>query len=156
MLELKHFHDRAKVKKEKLTEEFKKRKTDVKKENLKNTTALIHNFEKRMKASLVSLKKINQIKQEYDKESKQLEKKIKTLEPKIERAVAGLQTDLFAFFDRAGKEEGNPQIRINKKIFAGTIVKGVYSSLKIEEDKKNITVFERQDSKNNFHMVPQA
>jgi len=108
-----------------------------------------------MKSSLTLLKKLNKTKKEYDKESKKFERKIKSLEPKIIREVSELQIDLFAFFEWAGKEENNPQIKIHKKIFAGTILKGVFSYLKIEKDKKNINIFEKQDSKNNFHMLQQ-
>ncbi len=155
MVELKIFHDRAKIKKQTLTLEFKNKKDSVKKEKLKNIAALINNFEKRVKSSVASLKKLNKIKKDYEKETKRIEKKINRLEPKVNREIAGYKIDLFAFFEWERKQENNPQIKIHQKVFAGTILKGVFSFLKIKEDTKNIYVIEKQDTENNFHLVPQ-
>jgi uncharacterized protein len=155
MIELKIFHDRAKNKKQKLAMEFKKRQQSITKAKLKNIAVLINNFENRMSSSLSSLKKLNQTKKQYDRESKKIDKKIERLEPKITKKILDLQKDLFVFFEWARKQSNNPQIKINKKVFAGTIMKGVFSSLKIENDIHNIKVIEKQDSNNNFYMAQQ-
>ena len=155
MIELKIFHDRARNKKEKLTNEFKKKKDSYKKEKLKNIVVLINNFEKRMTSSVSSLKGLNKTKKKYEKEKELLEKKINGLEPKIKRQISEFQTDLFAFFEWARKQENIPQIKINKKAFPGTILKGIYSSLEIEKDLNHFSVFEKQNSKTNFQMKVQ-
>jgi hypothetical protein len=135
--------------------EFKKRQQSITKAKLKNIAVLINNFENRMSSSLSSLKKLNQTKKQYDRESKKIDKKIERLEPKITKKILDLQKDLFVFFEWARKQSNNPQIKINKKVFAGTIMKGVFSSLKIENDIHNIKVIEKQDSNNNFYMAQQ-
>ncbi len=156
MVDLKIFYDRAKIKKQKLSLEFKKKKQSIKKANISNISniaALIKNLDNRMSSALASLKKLNRIKQNCDKENKKLEKKIKQIEPSINRKIFDLQTDLFAFFEWARKQENNPQIKINGKVFAGTILKGVFSFLKVKKDKNNINVIEKQNSKNQFCFI---
>lgn len=155
MVEWKIFHDRAKIKKEKLTIKFQNKKDSVKQEKLKNIAVLINDFEKRMRSSLISLKKLSKIKKDYDRKSEQLGKKIKTLEPAINRKISELQIDLFAFFEWARKQENNPHIKINKKISAGTVMGGVFSSLQLKKDKNSINIIEKQDSENSFQMVQQ-
>lgn len=155
MIELKIFYDRAKEKKEMLGLEFQKKKEGLKKEKRKNISVLITNFEKRMMASLSSLKTLNKTKKKLEKEKILLEKKIKTLEPKIEKKVLDLQTDLFAFFEWTRKQENIPQIKINKTVFPGTLLKGIFSSLEIEKELSNFIAIENQDSQKKFHMVIQ-
>jgi len=153
MIELKIFHDRAKNKKKKLSCEFKKKKDSFKKEKLKNIVRLINNFEKRMDASISSLKELNALKKKYEKEKALIEKKIKLLEPKIKRKISELQIDLFAFFEWTRKQKNVSQIKINKKAFPGTILKGVFSSTEIEKPFSNFSVFESQDSKTGYKMI---
>ena len=155
MIELKIFHDRAKNKKQKLANEFKKKKDSFKKKKLKNIVQLINNFEERMVYSVSSLKKLNKTKKKYEKEKTILEKKIKSLEPKIKREISQLQIDLFSFFEWTRKQENIPKIKINKKAFPGTILKGVFSSLEIKKDLNHFSVFEKQHLKTEFKMVVQ-
>ncbi len=153
MIELKIFHDRAKNKKLKLSNEFKKKKDAANKKELKNIVTLVQAFEKRMGDALVSLKELNVIKKKCDKESALLEQKIKRLSPGIEKKISELQIDLLAFFEWARKEENFPSIKIRKQAFSGTLFKGVYSELAIENELKNFSVTERQDSTENFKLL---
>ncbi|MBU1341123.1 MAG: FapA family protein [Proteobacteria bacterium] len=155
MIELKTFHDQAKNKKQKLADEFKKKKDSYKKEKLSNLVKLINTFEKRMASSILLLKELNETKKKYEKQKTNFEMKIQKLEPKIKREILELQIDLFAFFEWARKQENISQIKINKKVFPGTVFKGIFSSLKIEKDQNNFSVFEKQFSKRNFQMVIQ-
>ena len=155
MIELKIFHDRAKNKKQKLSSEFKTEKDSLKKGKLKNLVKLINTFEKRMKTSVSSLKELNERKKKYEKEKIFFGKKIKVLEPKIKREIAELQVDLFAFFEWTKKQDNIPQIKINKKAFPGTILRGIFSSLEIENALNNFFVFEKHLSKNDFQMKVQ-
>ena len=155
MIELKIFHDRAKNKKRKLSNEFKKRKESFRKEKLKNIVKLIGNLERRMESSLSSLKQLNEFKKKYEKEKIILEKKIKRLEPKIKREISELQINLFAFFEWTRKQENSSQIKIHGNVFPGTILKGIFSSLKIEKNLNKLSVFEKQSSKNESEIVIQ-
>jgi hypothetical protein len=155
MIELKIFHDRAKNKKRKLSNEFKKKTDSFKKEKLKNVVKLIGNLEKRIESSLSSLKKLNEFKKKYEKEKFVLEKKIKRLEPRIKREISELQINLFSFFEWTRKQENISQIKIHGKVFPGTLLKGVFSSLTIEKILNNLSVFEKQRSKMKFEMVNQ-
>jgi len=146
MVELKIFHDRAKIKKLKLSNEFKKKKDSVTKEELKNIVILVQAFEKRMEDAISSLKELNETKKNFDKESDLFQKKIKKLEPGIEKKVSELNIDMLAIFEWARKQESHSCIKIKKQAFAGTIFKGVYSSLAIETELTNFSVVERQNS----------
>ncbi|MCD4722988.1 MAG: FapA family protein [Desulfobacula sp.] len=155
MIELKIFHDRAKDKKKKLSNEFKKRTESFKKEKLKNIVKLIGNLETRMESSLASLKELNELKKKYEKENVVLEKRIKRLEPKIKRKILELQMNLFAFFEWTRKQENISQIKIHGKVFQRTLLKGIFSSLKIETNLNKLSVFEKQKSKTEYKMVVQ-
>jgi hypothetical protein len=155
MIELKIFHDRAKKKKEKLANEFKKKRDSLKKEKLKNIVKLITTFEKRVTSSISSLKELNKIKKKHEKKRVVLENKIKKLEPKIKREISELQIDLLAFFEWARKQENIPQIKIKNKAFPGTLLKGIFSSLKIEKNLNNFSVYEKQSKNSEFKMVIQ-
>ncbi len=152
MVELKIFHDRAKKKKETLSIEFKKKKNSYSKEKLKNIATLLNNFKNRMAASLSSLKELNKLKKDYENKKESIEKKIKKLEPKIENEISDLKIDLFAFLEWARKKESKSQIKISGTVFSGTTLKGIFSSLKFNENQKNISVFEKEVSKNNFEL----
>ena len=155
MIELKIFHDRAKTKKEKLSEEFKKTRDTLSKEKLNNIAKLIHTYERRKTASLSSLKKFNEIKKKYDKETNLFEKKIKRLKPKIKNETADLKMDITAFLEWAKRQENICQIKINKDIYPGTFLKGVYSSVTIKENKTGCIAFEKQTSEDYFEMTIQ-
>lgn len=155
MIELKIFHDRAKNKKQTLANEFKTKKQFIKKERLANIVKLIQSFEKRMADSISSLKELNETKKKYEKEIALLEKKIQRIEPKIEKEIAELQLDLFAFLEWARKQENISHIKINKKAFSGTKLKGTFSSLEIEKDLNNFLVFEKQHSTTSFELITQ-
>ncbi len=150
MVELKIFHDRAKNKKEKLKLEFNKKKKSVKKEKLKNIAKLINSFEKRMNVSLSSLKNLNQTRKKYKTEIERFEKKIKQIEPGIKKETRNLQIDMFAFFEWARKEQSLSQIKINNKIFPGTILSGVFSFLEIKTNLKNISASEKETADEKF------
>ena len=152
MVELKIFHDRAKLKRQKLKKEFQSQKHSMQKEKIKNIAVLINNFKKRMTSSVLSLKKLNKTKHAHDNESIKLAKRIQKFEPIVNRRVLDLQTDLFAFFEWARQQKNNPCIKINGKIFAGTVLKGVFSLLEVGEDKTHINIAEKLDSQNNFYM----
>jgi uncharacterized protein len=155
MIELKIFHDRAKNKKQTLANEFKRKRQSINKDRLANIVKLIQTFEKRMAASISSLKELNETKKKYEKEIALLEKKIKRLEPKIEKEIAELQLDLFAFLEWARKQENISHIKINKKAFSGTKFKGIFSSLEIQKDLNNFLVFEKQHSTTYFKLITQ-
>jgi len=155
MVDLKIFHDRAKVKKQKLANEFKKKKETLKNKNLKNIVALINNLRKRMDSSISSLKELNEKKKSHEKKKLNLERKIKQLEPTVKKEIIEIQTDLFAFFEWTRKQKNVSQIKINKKVFPGTIFKGIFSSMKIEKNLSNFVVFEKEFSKNGFQMIHQ-
>ncbi|MBU1195418.1 MAG: DUF342 domain-containing protein [Proteobacteria bacterium] len=144
MLELKIFHDRAKNKKEKLAQEFRKKKDFASKENLENIIKLINSFEKKIKGSIASLKNLNQTKNRYEKEADLLEKKIKDIEPGIKNKIHELKIDLFAFFEWARKEQSTSRVKIHGTAFPGTILSGIYSSTAIETLEKNILAAEKQ------------
>jgi len=136
MIELKIFHDRAKNKKKKLAIEFKQRKRSYEKKRLKNLVTLINAFEKRMKSSIASLKKMNETKRRHEKEKMILEKKINQLEPTIQKEISKLKIDLFSFLEWTRKQKSLSQIKINKEIYPGTILKGIFSSIEIEKKTK--------------------
>ena len=153
MIELKIFHDQAKERKSKLSNEFKKKKEATEKKELKNIVTLVRTFEKRMEDSLASLKELNEIKKKYDKESTLLEQKIKRLEPEIEKRISGFQIDMLAIFEWARKEENHSCIKIRKQAFSGTLFKGVYSELAIDNELNNFSVMERQDTTADYNLV---
>lgn len=155
MVELKIFHDRAKKKKEMLSNEFRKKRDRYKKEKLKNIATLVNTFQNRMDSSVTSLKELNFLKKKYEKEKLSFEKKIKAVEPKIQKEILDLKADLLSFLEWARKNENVVQIKINQKIFSGTIFKGIFSFLEIEEDLSAISISEKQFSKNNFELVVQ-
>jgi len=136
MIELKIFHDRAKNKKKKLSIEFKQKKRSYEKKRLKNLVTLINAFEKRMKSSIASLKKMNETKKRHEKEKMILEKKINRLEPIIQKEISKLKIDLFSFLEWTRKQKSLSQIKINKEIYPGTILKGIFSSIEIEKKTK--------------------
>ena len=153
MVELKIFHDRAKNKKTKLSNEFQKKKDTVAKKDLKNIATLVQAFEKRMEDALTSLKELNETKKNCDKESALLEQKIKKLEPGIEKEISEIQIDILAFFEWARKQESHACIKIRTQAFSGTVFKGVYSSLAIETELTNFSVVEKQSSNADFELV---
>ncbi|MCF6249445.1 MAG: FapA family protein, partial [Desulfobacula sp.] len=153
MIELKIFHDRAKKKKEKLSEDFKKKKNTYKKEKLENIVRLINNFDKRKTSSLVSLKKLNKIKKKYDREANLLKEKIKKITPEIKRNSLEFETDIAAFFEWTRKQDNICKIKINKEVYQGTVLKGVFSYLVLEKNKNNFSVFEKLISKNHSQLV---
>ena len=155
MIELKIFHDRAKNKKRKLSNEFKKKKDSFKKEKLNNIVKLIGNLERRMESSLSSLKQLNELKKKYEKEKILFEKKIKRLEPEIKRKISNLQINLFAFFEWTRKQENSSQIKIHGDVFPGTLLKGIFSSLKIKKNLNKLSVFEKQSSTTESKIVIQ-
>ncbi len=155
MIELKIFHDRAKSKKEKLTEEFRKKKKRLKKSKLRNIVTLINNFDKRMESSVSSLKELNILKKKYEKETNRFNIKIKKLKPKIKIKISEFQFDLFTFFEWARKKESDSKIKFHKKVYAGTILKGAFSSLELLKDENNFVAFEKQNSNKKFQITIQ-
>ncbi len=155
MVELKIFHDRAKKKKQWLTDEFKLNKDSYSKRKLKNIAALVNNFQNRMETSLSTLKELNEIKKGYEKKRTAVEKKIASLQPKVERTLKELETDLFAFYEWARKQDNFSSIIIHGAVCQGTRFKGVYSSMEIKNDRQSISLFEKKVSKNNFELLVQ-
>jgi hypothetical protein len=155
MIELKIFHDRAKNKKQKLASEFKNKKKTFTKKELKNLVRLISNFDNKVTSSISSLKILNGKKKEYEREKKNIEIKIETLRPKINKTVSGLQMDMSLFVEWTRKQENIPQIKINHRVFPGTILRGIFSSLKIEKDLYDFLAFEKHPSEKDGQMVIQ-
>ena len=155
MVELKLFHDRAKKKKEMLSIEFQKKKGTYKKEKLKNIATLLSHFQNRMASSISSLKQLTIKKKKCEKKKVALENKIKKIEPKIEKEISELKTDLLAFLEWARKKENIVKIKITGTVFSGTVFKGIFSSMKTENTMDCISVFEKQLSKNIFGLSVQ-
>jgi hypothetical protein len=155
MIELKIFHDRAKNKKQKLANEFKNRKRSFTKKELKNLVELMNNFDNKVTSSISSLKILNEKKKEYEREKKNIEIKAETLRPKIDETVSGLKMDMFLFIEWAREQENVPQIKINYRVFPGTILKGIFSSLKIEKDLYDFLAVEKHPSEKDGQMVIQ-
>ncbi len=153
MVELKIFHDRAEIKKGRLSAEFKKHKSTADPKNLKNLVVLINNFRDRMNASIEELKQLNDIKKKYDKEIKLIEKQIHQLEPEVKKIVSRLETDMFAFFEWTRKQESSTHIKINHSALAGTVLKGVFSSIVLKEKISDFHVFEKEDINTGFKMM---
>lgn len=152
MVEMKIFHDRAKKKKEILSKDFKRKQNKYKKGKLKNIAVLLKNLKNRMKASVSSLKEMNEIKKKYTAEKNIFENRIKKLEPKIEKEISDLKTDLFNFLEWSRKKENRVQIQFTGKVFSGTILKGIFSSLELKQEKNNFSVFEKQSKNNRYEL----
>ncbi len=155
MVELKIFHDRAKKKKQWLTEEFKLNKDSYSKRKLKNIATLVNNFQNRMEASLSALKELNEIKKGYEKKKRALEKNIAALTPKVQRKISKLETDQLAFYEWARKQDNFSDIKIHGSVCQGTLFKGVYSSMEMKQDRHSIFLCEKKVSENNFELVIQ-
>ncbi len=152
MVEMKIFHDRAKKKKEILSKDFKRKQNKYKKEKLKNIAVLLKNFKNRMKASVSSLKEMNEMKKKYEAEKNIFENRIKKLEPRIEKEISDLKTDRFTFLEWSRKKENRVQIQFRGKVFSGTILKGIFSSLELKQEKNNFSVFEKQLKNNRYKL----
>lgn len=153
MVELKIFHDRAKEKEEKLTVEFKTKKDALDKSKLKNIAILISNFKKRKKSSIDALKELNKTKKRYDLETNKIQSKINRTEPGVTRNILELKKDITAYLEWArNQKKSSGEIIINKKIFAGTILKGAFSSLTVLDDKKSLRAEEKKNSSGFFEI----
>ena len=152
MVEMKIFHDRAKKKKEILSKDFKRKQNKYKKKKLKNIAVLLKNFKNRMKASVSSLKEMNEMKKKYAAEKNIFENRIKKLESKIEKQISDLKTDHFTFLEWSRKKESMVQIQFRGKVFSGTILKGIFSSLELTQEKNNFSVFEKQSRNNRYEL----
>ncbi len=146
MIELKIFHDRAKTTNEKLSKEFQKKKKELSGKKIKNIAKLLNDFEKRMAASVLSLKKLNKIKNDFKIEKENLNKKIKIVSLDTQKKIDAVQLDLFAFFEWARKQENISSIKILKRAVQGTIFKGVFSSTTLKKNLTNFLIFEKQIS----------
>ncbi|MFH2091409.1 MAG: FapA family protein [Pseudomonadota bacterium] len=155
MIELKLFHDRAKKKKELLSEEFKTKRDSYKKEKLKNIATLVNNFQNRMTTSVSLLKELNKNKKDHEIKKENIEKKIVELEPQIHQELCELKIDLLAFLEWARKKENVVQIKINNTAHSGTIFKGIFSSMEIKKDLNCFSIFEKQLSDNGFELFIQ-
>lgn len=155
MIELKIFHDRAKKKKEKLSQDFKKNKNKYDEEKLDNIVKLIRNFERRKKSSLANLKEMNEIKKRYDKKKSSLLEKIEKLEPKIIRQTKEIKKDMMIYFEWERKQQNVSTIKIHRDVFQGTILKGIFSSLELEKNHSAIHIFEQKTVENNFQLTIQ-
>lgn len=153
MVEFKIYYDRAKEKKIKLSDEFKKKKDEADKNELKNIVKLVQGFENRMQEAIDSLKQLNEQKKKMDKESALLAQKIQKLERQTNDVISDIQTDILALYEWARKEENRPCIKIRKQAFPGTCFKGVYSQLTIETPLNNFSIQERQTAKGDFNLV---
>ncbi len=142
MVELKIFHDRAKLKKDRLVSEFKKKKSSLDKGQLKNIMNLISNFEKRMEKSISRLKDLNKTKKEHDLAATKLKNKIQALTPSIIKKRRDLEQSLFACLEWSRSKQNTPVIKINGKAFQGTTFGGVYSSIRMDSHMEHFSVEE--------------
>ena len=65
----------------------------------------------------------------------------------------GAMIDMLAIFEWARKEENHSCIKIRKQAFSGTLFKGVYSELAIDNELNNFSVMERQDTTADYNLV---
>ncbi len=101
------------------------------------------------------MKELNKLKKKYEKEKGKLERKRKSIEPKIKRKTSELKKDLFAFFEWTRRQGNNSQIKISGKIFQGTLLKGIFSSLEIKKNLNQLSAFEKQNSNAEFKIIIQ-
>lgn len=153
MVELKIFHDRAKARKSALTAEFKLQRKQTDQTHLKKTAVLINNYGKRVKSSIQHLKKLNQKKKQLSSESEKINGQIKKLNPKIHQQVVDLQNDFFSYIEWTKYQESDSRIKIGGGAVAGTILKGVFSRLQIDEDQKGFVTSEKKDADNRYKLV---
>ena len=60
---------------------------------------------------------------------------------------------MFAFFEWTRKQESSTHIKINHSALAGTVLKGVFSSIVLKEKISDFHAFEKEDINTGFKMM---
>ncbi|MCP4022561.1 MAG: hypothetical protein GY729_12030, partial [Desulfobacteraceae bacterium] len=116
---------------------------------------LLKDFEKRMRTSASSLKKLNKKKSDFELEIERFERRILHLSKTIQKKVDELLIDQFIFFEWARQQANIPKIQISQHAVQGTIFKGIFSSHTLGKKSKNFITFEKKisDEKNKYQMM---
>lgn len=139
MVKLKIIHDNAKSKILKLNKEISVLDDKDKKEK---NQPLMDATKKEMDAALESLKQHNQQKKNMEVSLNKTENSIIKIRPNVEFEIKQLEMDRNHFLKWAERLHTLSEIKVSGKIAEGTIVKGAFSSLEINEDIVNIKIFE--------------
>ncbi len=111
-----------------------------------NTIKLRKNLDEKMESIIKSIKKLNQKKQTLEVQKNSVEKEIKSMEPKINQQIWEHKRSIENIFQWAKKRKGAPEIIVKGKIAQGTVIKGIYSSITIKKEYRNIKAIEVYDS----------
>ncbi|MBF0413761.1 MAG: DUF342 domain-containing protein [Desulfamplus sp.] len=161
MVELKIIHDRAKAKSIELNEEVPKDidpasdkasvnklddKIDIISENRAGEDKIfliLDDLQKKMEGTVDELKKYNQQKKNLAITLETTKNRISRVKPRVEQEIMQLEIDRNCFFKWAESKTSLPEINVLGKLSEGTILKGVYSSMTVNEDIRNIKLVEK-------------
>lgn len=130
MVELKVAHDRARAESLELTEVNEK------------SALLTDALKKQMEEAVDALKRYNQQKKKLEHSLEKTEKSIIRIRPKVEQEIMELELDRRRFLKWAESKPAVPEISISGRLSEGTIIKGIFSSLAVNEDLINIRLVE--------------
>jgi len=141
MVELKSVHDRAKAKSLEFSEEID---IAANQEEKDNTTRLIDDLKTKMKDAVDALKKYNQQKKILELRLEKAESSIRQVKPKVEKQIMQLELDRNRFLKWAEAIPPTPEIRIYGRLAEGTRIKGLFASMTVQEDVRNIQLLEKR------------
>ncbi len=147
MANLKLFYDRAKQEIDCIDNAPGKNFSISDKDSYIKTMELRDGLEKKMETIIKSLKQLNKQKKELETEKYDVEKKIEKIKPKIEKKIIEKKLDMENLFQWAEKKPAIPEIIVKGRLAQGTVLKGVFSTLKTKKEYKNIKAVEVHSSK---------
>ncbi len=146
MTDLKLLYDRAKFELNSIDNAPGKKFSISDKDSYIKTMELRDKLEKKMETIINSLKQLNKQKHKMKTQKYGIEKRIKKIKPKIEKKIIEKKLDMENLFQWAEKSPAIPEIIVKGRLAQGTILKGLFSTLKTEEEYKNIKAVEVQSS----------
>lgn len=112
------------------------------------TARLIDALKTKMDTAVDQLRKYNQQKKNLEISLDKIENTIRQRKPKIEQQIMEMEIDRNCFLQWAKNNKPIPEIKISAKLAQGTQVKGIFSSMTVQEDIRNIHLIETPGEKN--------
>ncbi len=148
MSNLKLFYDRAKKQQQDINNTNENESIEKDENSRKKTQNLRENLDEKMKSIIKSLKQLNNKKNNIEIKKQDIEKQLKIIKPKIYKQIWEHKIAIENLFQWAKKTPCVSEIIIKGKLAQGTVINGLYTSIKTEKEYRNIKAAEICNTKN--------
>ncbi len=142
MQDVKRFHDAARQKKKRVEAGFTGQGESMSLEQQEKTEKLIEKFEERMEQALTIIRDLNPAKKKIDKQLEKLHQKFAKTKMELLPRIDDLTREMVSLCQWSKENENVCEIQCSGRALKGTVLKGIYSEIMLEENMEDFICLE--------------